>query len=174
MVASLRLLVLILVTCREMQWGILLYLYICREVAPVTGQPAADTTAGPWTPPARQGFTLATLAPSRFTRAALRPSWPLCGDTATHGPAQAPPLPTLASWWPCPSLSNCLEHRYAGPALQGFSCPALATLASIGQNGPPWPLCRTPRQPPRGVKAARDTMRKPQRFRQQKTPPASP
>lgn len=46
-VASLRLLVLILSTRREMQWGILLFLNIRREVAPVTGQPAADTTAGP-------------------------------------------------------------------------------------------------------------------------------
>jgi len=78
-----------------------------------------------------------------------------CGDTATRNPAQAPPMPTLASWRPCPSLSNCLEHRYAGPALQGFSCPAVATLASIGQAGPPWPVCRAPGQPPRGVRRPR-------------------
>ena len=24
--------------------------------------------------------------------------WPLCGDTATHNPAQAPPIATLPSW----------------------------------------------------------------------------
>ena len=145
----------------------MLFLDIRRGMAPVTGQPAADTTAEPGPrqlPPAGQ----------RFPRAGLWLLWPLCGNTATHNPAQAPPMPTLASWWPCPGLSNCLEHRYAGPALQGFSCPAMATLASIGQTGPPWPVCRKPRRPPRGVKVTPDTMRKPQRFRQQKTPPAKP
>ena len=135
-------------------------------MTPVTGQPAADTTAGPG--PHQLASVSLGLA-CGFPAAGLWPLWPLCGNTATHNPT----LPTMASWWPCPGLSTCLEHRYAGPALQGFSCPTVATLDSIGQSRPPWPVCRTPRQPPRGVKATPGTMRKPQRFRQQKTPPAS-
>lgn len=99
-----------------------------------------------------QGLHQQAPAALQFAKAT---SGPWCGDTATRSPAQAPPMPTLASWRPCPSLSNCLEHRYAGPALQGFSCPAVATLASIGQAGPPWPLLRYPSRPPRGVKRPR-------------------
>ena len=164
-----RRLVLILVTCREMQWVFLLFLYICRGMAPVydSSRPRAlePRTSSP-------GFHTGWLEASLQLDCG-RP-WPLCGNTATHNPAQAPPIATLSSWWPCPGLSTCLEHRYAGPALQGFSCSTVATLASIGQNKPPWPVCRAPRQPPRGVRTERGTMRKPQRFRQQKTPPANP
>ena len=45
------------------------------------------------------GFPAAGLWPLWFPCSWLEAGlWPLCGDTATHNPAQGPPMPTLASW----------------------------------------------------------------------------
>jgi hypothetical protein len=58
----------------------------------------------------------------------------------------------------CPSLRNCLRHRYALPQNPVQAWAALVVLSKAGQDWtgyPPAPLRFTPAAPgPRGVKAA--------------------
>ena len=90
-VASLRLLALSLFTCRGMRWIFLLFLYICRGMTPVTGQPAADTAAGPGP------HQLASVS-LRLARAGQRFPVALCGNTATQSENDSHSHPTLVSW----------------------------------------------------------------------------